>query len=444
MGVGTLINPLNSSMLAVVLVTLRDDFSLSVPEVTWIVTVFYLTSAVAQPLMGRIADVAGPRRAFVGGMAIVAVASAVAPFAPSFVALCAARVLIGFGSSAALPSALSIIRRRADHAGGTPMAAIAQVQLGNSFGVVLGPAIGGIVVSIWHWGVIFWLGVPLSLLAMVAVLIMIEPDPALETRGARALITALDLPSVGAFAAMIIPFLVLLSGTNLVWSLVLAVVTVTSGVLLVGRSRRLESPFIDLSLVTSGRLLHVYVGFWAMTATYYCVFYGLPQYLEGGLGLDAGEVGMLLVPLAGVSVVANPVISRALLRYPTRSVLLIGALWMIFACCLLLLLAAIYDPVLVVLICAALGVPYGISTLGYAKATYDVAPAAKIGVATGMLQTCRHVGGSIAMIVLSLVFSGGLRPRGLVALVVALVVGCLIAVYVATIGWRTASQRGDR
>lgn len=438
MGLGTLLNPLSSSMLAVGLVALREDFGISVAEVTWIVTVFYLTSVVAQPLMGRLADLAGPRRVLAAGMAVVAVMSALAPLAPSFAALCAMRVAIGFGSSAAFPAALSLIRRTADRTGIAPMPAIARVQLGNSMGVVLGPAVGGLVVSLWHWSVLFWLSSPLALCALVAVLLLVEPDGPPPAGRGRALLAALDLPSVVLFATTIIPILVFLSVPRHAWSLPLVPIGLVSALLLVRRSRTVERPFVDLSLVTSASVLPIFVGFWVMTVVYYCVFYGLPQYLEGALAFDAGEVGALMVPLAGVSLIANPVVARVLMRVHTKVVLIVGAIWMAAGSCLALLLTGFSHPGLVLVVCGVLGVPYCISTLGYAKAMYDEAPPAKIGVATGMLQTCRHAGGAVSTIVLSLVFSSGLRPRGLADMVGIMVLGCVIAAG-AALAWRTSS-----
>ncbi len=172
-------------------------------------------------------------------------------------------------------------------------------------------------------------------------------------------------------------------------------------------------------------MLPTFVGFWVMTVVYYCVFYGMPQYLEGALGFGTGQVGALMVPLAGVSLVANPVVARVLTRVGTKVGLIVGAVWMAVGSCLALLLAGFSHPALVLVVCGVLGVPYCISTLGYAKAMYDEAPAAKIGVATGMLQTCRHAGGAVATIVLSLVFSAGLGPSGLADMVVVMVLGWL-------------------
>ena len=70
LGLGTSLNPLNSSMIAVALVVLREDFRLDVATVTWVITAFYITSAAGQPLMGRLADRFGPRRLFMLGMAL--------------------------------------------------------------------------------------------------------------------------------------------------------------------------------------------------------------------------------------------------------------------------------------------------------------------------------------------------------------------------------------
>src|SRR5947209_197468 len=109
-GLGTLLNPLNSSMIAVALLPLHSDFGVSIATVTWLVSGFYLAAAVGQPLMGRLADLFGPRRIFCFGLLLVCVTSALAPWVPAFGWLVALRVLQAFGTSAAYPSGLAIMR----------------------------------------------------------------------------------------------------------------------------------------------------------------------------------------------------------------------------------------------------------------------------------------------------------------------------------------------
>ncbi|QBS38326.1 MFS transporter [Thermaerobacter sp. FW80] len=96
---GALLNPLNSSMIAVALPAIARDFQVPLGRLTWVIAAFYLASAVGQPVMGKVADLAGRRRVFFAGLALVALASAAAPLAPTLGALVAARVLQALGSS---------------------------------------------------------------------------------------------------------------------------------------------------------------------------------------------------------------------------------------------------------------------------------------------------------------------------------------------------------
>ncbi len=109
LSLGTALNPLNSSMIAVALVVLRADFGLDVAAVTWVVTSFYLASAAGQPVMGRLADRFGPRRMFMLGMALVAITCALAPLAPNFALLCVARAVMALGTATAYPSAVVMV-----------------------------------------------------------------------------------------------------------------------------------------------------------------------------------------------------------------------------------------------------------------------------------------------------------------------------------------------
>src|SRR5436305_7915560 len=81
---GTLLNPLNSSMIAVALVRLSDDFGVTLATASWLVSAFYIAAAVGQPLMGRLADLFGPKRVFCAGWVLVAASGALAPLAPGF------------------------------------------------------------------------------------------------------------------------------------------------------------------------------------------------------------------------------------------------------------------------------------------------------------------------------------------------------------------------
>lgn len=157
LALSTILNPLNSSMVAVALVSMQRDFGVSISTVTWVISAFYLAACAGQPLMGRFADRFGPRRVLMAGMVLVAVAAVVAPFAPGFGVVVACRVVQSRGTSTAFPSAMTVLRREQSTRGP------AVIATANTVGAALGPVLGGILVALGGWEAIFWMNLPLSL-----------------------------------------------------------------------------------------------------------------------------------------------------------------------------------------------------------------------------------------------------------------------------------------
>ena len=108
---GTMLNPLNSSMISLALHQIQHEFGLSFTTVSWLISTFYLASAVTQPVSGRIGDhVMSRRTLFLFGLVLVAVSAICAPFAPTFAVLIVIRLLQAIGSSAIYPSGVGLIR----------------------------------------------------------------------------------------------------------------------------------------------------------------------------------------------------------------------------------------------------------------------------------------------------------------------------------------------
>jgi MFS family permease len=114
---GSMLNPVNSTMISTALVAIARDFQATVAETGLLIGGLYITSAIAQPTMGRLADRLGARRVFLAGLYLVALAGVAGTFAPSLRALIWVRVLLGIGTSAAYPTAMRILRNRAAQTG---------------------------------------------------------------------------------------------------------------------------------------------------------------------------------------------------------------------------------------------------------------------------------------------------------------------------------------
>ena len=292
LSLGTSLNPLNSSMIAVALVVLREDFGLDVATVTWVITAFYLTSAAGQPLMGRLADRFGPRRLFLLGMALVAVTCALAPFAPNFALLCVARAFMALGTATAYPSAVVMVAALAREANVKSTRPLGRIQMANTSAAAVGPVVGGLLVSLVGWQALFLINVPLSLLAILVVRRFAPADGARERGRVSELVRDSDLPGIGAFIGALV--LVMMAMLNVLpdyrWWLLGGGLVLAA--LFAWRELRFSPPFLDLRLLGRNRpLLLVYLGFALFNGVYYFAFFGLPQLLQTAGGYNPGVVG---------------------------------------------------------------------------------------------------------------------------------------------------------
>ncbi|QDG66065.1 MFS transporter [Pseudarthrobacter sp. NIBRBAC000502772] len=434
LSLGTSLNPLNSSMIAVALVVLREDFALDVATVTWVITSFYLASAAGQPLMGRLADRFGPRRLFTFGMALVAVTCALAPFAPNFALVCVARALMAVGTATAYPSAVVMVTELSRLAKLPPTRPLGRIQMANTSAAAVGPVVGGLLVSLLGWQALFAVNVPLALLALIVVHRTAPADAGRETGKLSTLIRDSDIPGILAFVASLM--LAMMALLNVMpgyrWWLLGAATVIAA--LFAWRELRFRPPFLDLRLLGRNRpLLLVYLVFVVFSGVYYFAFFGLPQLLQEAGHYDAGLVGLLMFPLAAMSVLVTPVTVRLIERFGVRSVLIAGALILLVGSGGLGALTMSLWPPLVFVLTALLGVPYGVVSTASNQGLYVSARPEERGVAAGIFQTCRYLGAIAATVLIGVLYGPGVNQTnwGLMVLVMlglgAVVLGLSVA-----------------
>lgn len=436
LSLGTALNPLNSSMIAVALVVLRADFGLDVATVTWVITAFYLTSAAGQPLMGRLADRFGPRRLFMLGMAVVAVTCALAPFAPNFALLCVARAFMALGTATAYPSAVVMVGTLARKAKVRSTRPLGRIQMANTSAAAVGPVVGGLLVSLVGWQALFLINVPLSLAAMFVVRRFAPADEVRERGKASELLRDSDIPGILAFVGALI--LVMMSLLNVLpgarWWLLGGGMLL--GVLFAWRELRFSPPFLDLRLLGRNRsLLLVYLGFALFSGVYYFAFFGLPQLLQEVGGYDPGIVGLLMLPLAAISVVATPFAVRAIDRFGVRRVLIAGVVLLVGASGTMWLLTASLAVPLVLALTALLGVPYCVVSIASSQGMFVSTQPQERGVAAGIYQTCRYLGAITATVLIGIFYGTGVNQANW-GLMVLVMLGLGAVVFAVTLAWR--------
>jgi MFS family permease len=389
------------------------------------VSAFYLTGAVGQPLMGRLADLLGARRVFLVGAVVAGVVCAVAPFAPGFGWLVAARAIQALATSTAFPSGLGLIRAVSGHR--VPAQALAVLSVAASSSAALGPTIGGLLLSAWGWQAIFLVNVPITVAAVAFGLRWLPAPPPADPTGAG--LASLDIPGVVLFAATLTSVLGALLALGSAESFALLALVPVAATALAVRELRTSSPFFDLRLLARNpTIVGVFLQFAAVTFVFYSFFFALPIWLEQIGRYDARAAGLLVLPLAGIAVIVTPIAARLVEMRGPRLPLVVGSVFLLAGTLLVLTLNPGAPVPLLLFVAFMVGVPNGFNNLGLQSALYAATPGERISWAAGQFQTFRYVGATLAGAVLGSVFRHGATTGGLHGMAVALAVVSLAIV----------------
>ena len=410
--IGAALNAVNTSMIATALVPIATGLHVSVGQTVSLVTALYLASAIAQPTAGKVAEVFGARRVFLVGIVLVVLGGVLGGVAQNLLMLLIARVLIGLGSSCPYPAAMMLIQRRAKAAGmekppggvlgGLLIAGIATASLGLPIGGVLVEAAG------WRW--VFFVNVPVALIALAAALIWIPRDPAQQTpKNARDVLSRIDLTGIIGFAlamTALLAFLFSLPEPN--WTMLGAAVVLFVALTL--WELRAKHPFVDVRLlVRNAALTRTYLRYALVALCVYVVLYGITQWLEAGRHMPALGAGLLLLPMSVISgVVAVPISRRNLIRGPV----IVAALASLVGSAGVLFLASDTNIIWIVLITLAFGVALATAASGNQIALYTQAPREQLGVASGLFRTFGYVGSIASSAITGIVFHNSVSDSG--------------------------------
>jgi MFS family permease len=317
--IGSALNPINSSLIATALVPISVGVYVSVGQTAALVSALYVATAIAQPTAGKAADVFGPRRVFLLGILLVLVGGLVGGLAPNLTLLHVSRVLIGLGTSCAYPTAMLLIRRRAQAAGleNPPGGVLGGLQIAGIATASLGLPIGGVLVQFLTWRSLFFINVPVAIIALIATLVWIPKDAPVPRRSAGTVWSALDINGIIGFAAAMTSLLFFLSSLpDANWYYLIA--SVVLWVALVMWERHANTPFFDVHLLVSNlALTRTYIRFAIVNLCTYAVLYGITQWLEAAKGVSELDAGLLILPMTLVSgIVVIPVSRRNLIRGP--------------------------------------------------------------------------------------------------------------------------------
>jgi MFS family permease len=439
--IGSALNPINSSLIATALVPIAAGVHVSVGQTAALVTALYLASAIAQPTAGKVAEVFGPRRVFLAGILLVFAGGVVGGFAQDLLTLLISRALIGLGTSCAYPTAMLLIRRRAQQAGmdKPPGGVLGGLQIAGIATASLGLPIGGVLVAALGWRAVFFVNVPVALIALTATLLWVPQDPPPgASRGVREIASRIDATGIAGFALAMTALLIFLFSLPAPNWVVLGV-AVAAWVALVAWELRARSPFFDVRLLASNlALTRTYLRFALVLLCVYVVLYGITQWLEAGRGFSAISTGLLLLPMTAISgVIIAPISRRNLVKGPVIA----AAIACLAGSAGVLFLGSSSSVIWIVAITLAFGVAMGTAASGNQIALYTQAPADQLGTASGLLRTFGYVGSIASSAITGIVFHAGVSDHGL-HIIAWIMVGVSVVLVVVTLADRTLRSPG--
>ena len=400
--IGPLLNPINTTMISVALVPISHDLGVPSSTVVWLVAGLYLTSAIAQPTLGRVGDILGPRRVFLGGLVVVAVAGILPSALPGFGPVVASRVLLGVGTSAAYPSVMAMIRARSAAAGvATPPAVLSGISISTLTTSAFGPVLGGALIELFGWRSIFLVNIPLALGALVMTLAWVPSAESDPDTGDRPSLRDLDPVGILLFAGAVASLLVFALDLGALhwWLLGLSVAALLA---LLGWELRRRSPFIDFRMLASNgalsrtylRMLLLYLGFYSMT-------YGYSQWVQDDAGYSSSQAGFLQLPTAVLAGLMSLVIARTT---KVRAPILVACTTPVLGGLLMVFLHSSSPLAYLLLIAALFGVAQGLSSVSNQQVLYRQSPADRVGTASGLSRTFVYLGAILSSGVLGATF----------------------------------------
>jgi EmrB/QacA subfamily drug resistance transporter len=400
LSLGVALIAVDMSIVNLVLPQMARELSLGFSALQYVSALFSLAAAAVVIPAGDIADRIGPRRAYLGGLALFLAGSAIAAVAPSAVVLLGARVIQGLGAGAALTAALGTIN--AAYAG--PARGMAFALYGATFAAAcaLGPLLGAVIAeaSSWRWA--FGINLVAGPLAFAGVVKLVpHVAPRADARRPDVIGTALVSGALTALTFAIV------QGETAGWILS-AVLLPAFAVVQRIKVRRGAPAILDPVLTrvrsfTLGSAALLVIG-----AGEFGLMFLLPLELQAGKGLTAIEAGLVQLPVAMFAMVAFPLVQTLAARTDERTAVVVG---------LLLEAAGLVGVAVAISSESALWIMPGLAVygLGVGAATAQLSalvladvPASRNGLASGISGAVRQLGSTMGVGVLGVVFSATL------------------------------------
>lgn len=393
---------IDTTGLNLALPSIQRDLEASYAQLQWVIDAYSVVLAGLLMLAGSSGDRWGRRRVFQTGLLLFGTGSLLCSLAPGIEVLIAARAVQAVGGSMLNPVAMSIItntfhdaRERAQAIG------VWGATVGLS--MALGPVVGGALVDASGWRAIFWLNIPVVLVALILTALFVPESRAPHVR---------RFDPVGQISVIVLLSSLIfgiIEGHGRGWTSAVVLgcflVAIVAGTVLARYERRRAEPLLDPRLFASvpftGAVLAAIVGYSAFGGFLFLN----TLYLQDVRGLSPFDAGLMTLPMALTVAVISPISGRLVGSYGPRPSLLVTAIAFTLSGAVLLSTDASTPYAVLVLAYVSFGAGFGMLNPPITNTAVSGLPRAQAGVAAAVASMSRQVGSSLGVAIYGAVVS---------------------------------------
>ncbi|MEK6705787.1 MAG: MFS transporter [Bdellovibrionota bacterium] len=395
---GTFMATLDSSIVNIALPTLTKDLATNLYKAKWVVIIYLLVITCLLLPFGKLSDQLGRKRVFQSGYVIFTIGSFFCAMSPKLDWLILARAVQAIGVSMLMANGPAIIT--AYFPSKERGAALGTLAMVVSAGLLSGPAVGGFLISKFTWPSIFWVNIPIGIVALAISQHYLPKDPP------RRVISSFDW--VGTFLQCIIllaliaafdPLIVSISGSGPIqisrWTML--AVAILFGAVFIKVESEASSPLFDFSLLKIRTFWTANLASFLTFVSFSSVFVLMPFFLEEALHLATHKAGLFMTAIPVAIFIVAPISGRLSDRMGTRGLSFIGAF---IGSVGLLAMAGVFGLGIhenishagIVLALGSIGLATGLFQSPNNSAIMGAVPLEKLGVASALLATVRNLG----------------------------------------------------
>jgi EmrB/QacA subfamily drug resistance transporter len=408
---------LDATIVNISLPTMSKYFQCDVATVSWVAMAYLLVLSGTLIMFGRVADIRGYKKIYLAGFAIFTIGSLLCGLSSNIYLLIGFRVLQGIGAAMlqAIGGAM-IVRYLPEKVRGTAFGVLTTFA---AVGLAAGTPLGGFISQFYSWHWIFFINVPVGIIAIILGIAVLPRDTGEFGRG------QFDMSGAAFLLVALVSFIFFLNmGNNIGWLswriLISIVVSLAAWAGFILNEKRTQFPLIELSLFRNRNFTVAVTVALLMLLVGQGSWYAFPFYLELEKGFATNIAGLILLVPAIFMMICGPIAGLLSGRIGSRPICVLGSVVLIASFVMFALMGAKTGLCYIIIAMALEGIGIGLIMPANFSLIMGMSAKGSEGVINSLVTTARNVGAVMGIAVFTLIFlsviaSQGISPSGITA-----------------------------